>query len=254
MPQSSGWDSKKSTETVKLPAEIHESSIKALNEASEAHQKRDHQLALALLHGVFYKGGVKVAVDPKFPAPNQAAREGLGRSLSTWSTTLEGDSPIQFINDASAADVKIQFVDKVPRSGHDALGLIELKKEYRWNRLRYEIEITGTIYIQTHFDKNPLDATQYSEVIAHELGHLLGLDDMPNPGQLMGPMIVNQPIPNPNKRESYAVQILRHQAKKQWNSVVEDLNFSGFSADSHGSRTHEYQASCTGKSGCRYGK
>lgn len=217
-----GWEARPNR-PIEVPAEVHKNVVETLNDALEAQSKRDYQLSLALLHGVIYQGGVKVAVDPRYPAPNAAAKEGLDRALRTWEQSLGNDDPIRLVSDPASAEVKIQFVDKVPRSGHDALGLIELKKEYRWNNSRYETIVSGTIYIQTHFDKVQLDATQYSEVAAHELGHLLGLEDMPNTGQLMGPMLLEKPVPTPNRREVSAVQFVRNQARRQWNSVLDSM-------------------------------
>jgi len=253
-PAQNGWSKSSDKTTIQVPFEVHDAVIKSLQEASEAQSKRDYQLSLALLHGVIYNDGVKVAVSGSFP--NQSAKDGLNRALDTWSRALQKDDPIELTTNPSTANIKIEFVEKVPRSGHDALGLIELKKQYRWNKSRYETEVTGTIYIQTHYDRNPLNATQYAEVIAHELGHLLGLDDMPNTGQLMGPMIVDKPITSPNQRETYAVQFVRNQAKKQWNSVLENIKQEAqlpAQNDEYTMETH-YLASCTGETILQHGK
>lgn len=243
-----GWESRSGNART-APAEVHPNVVETLNDAIDAQAKRDYQLSLALLHGVIYQGGVKVAVDSRYPAPNAAAKEGIGRALKAWEDALGSDDPIRLVSDNDAPEIRIQFVDKVPRSGHDALGLIELKKEYRWNRSRYETIVSGTIYIQTHFERSPLDAIQFSEVIAHELGHLLGLEDMPNTGQLMGPMLLEKPVVQPNRREVGAVQFVRNQARKQWNSVLDSMQKDPVGiGEIQDFRTEtQYLASCTGE-------
>ncbi|MBA4291471.1 hypothetical protein C0431_00710 [bacterium] len=250
----SGWETK--SNTTKIPFEVHNAVVKALQEATEAQTKRDYQLSLALLHGIIYNDGVKIAIDPDGLTPTPAARQGLTNALNSWEKALEKDNPIQFISDPTKAHLTLQFVDKVPRSGHDALGLIELKKRYSWNRTRYEIEISGTIYVQTHFNRIPLTSSQFTEVIAHELGHLLGLDDLNQTGQLMGPMILDQPVSGPNARETYAVQIVRYHAKTQWNTVVDLINASKQSQTEAEflSYEQEYLATCTVGGPCKYGK
>jgi hypothetical protein len=253
-PAQSGWEKSDNKSTIQIPYEIHDAVVKSLQEAAEAQSKRDYQLSLALLHGVIYNNGVEVAVNGAFP--NSAAKEGLNRALNTWTSALQKDDPIKLSNNPATANLKIEFVDKVPRSGHDALGLIELKKQYRWNKSRYETEVTGTIYIQTHYERTPLNSAQYAEVIAHELGHLLGLDDMPNTGQLMGPMLVEKPIVSPNQRETYAVQFVRNQAKKQWNSVLENIKseVQNLPPNSEQELETHYLASCTGETIFEHGK
>ncbi len=251
-----GWAKPDEKNIIQVPFEVHDAIVKSLQEAQEAQSKRDYQLSLALLHGVIYNNGIKISVSPETPTPTNAAKEGINRALQSWASALHTDNPIKFTSNPNDAEIIIKFVDKVPESGADALGLIKLKKQYRWNKSRYETEISGTIYIQTHYEHNPLNATQYTEVIAHELGHLLGLDDIPNTGQLMGPMIVNKPITNPNQRETYAVQFVRNQAKKQWNSVLENIKQDANHAESSNDYYLEtnYLASCTGKGHCQHGK
>lgn len=252
----SGWEVSAQKAPIKMPFEVHSAVVKSLQDASEAQSKRDYQLSLALLHGVIYNDGVEVGIDSSGQSPNSAARQGLDQALATWEKSLAGDNPIRLVGASAKADVLIKFVEKVPRSGHDALGLIELKKKYSWNRSRYEIDIQGTIYIQTHFNRVPLTSAQYTEVIAHELGHLLGLDDLDQPGQLMGPMVLERPVNGPNARETYAVQAIRYQAKTQWNSVVELINSTQprYSDETFLSYEREYLAMCTVGGRCYHGK
>lgn len=256
VPQQTGWEANNNkSNTIDVPYEVHKSVVSSLQEALEAQSKRDFQLSLALLDGVFYKDGVQVALDPTNTQPSQAAKDGLSKAIKTWNDTLGSDNPVDFVSNPKDADLTIKFVEKVPRSGHDALGLIELKKEYRWNKTRYETIVSGTIYIQTNYNKTPLSSTQLNEVIAHELGHLIGLDDVDKTGQLMGPMLLDQPCPTPNRREIYAVQFLRNQAKKQWNNVLDLIKTNRQSADQPmQSHKEEFLASCTVGKPCHYGK
>lgn len=254
-PQQTGWEANvNKSNTIEVPFEVHKSVVNSLQEALEAQGKRDYQLSLALLDGIFYKDGIQIALDPASLTPSASAKDGLSKAFQTWNTSLGSDNPVEFVGNVKDADLTIKFVEKIPRSGHDALGLIELKKEYRWNKSRYETEVTGTIYIQNHYDKTPLTAVQFSEVIAHELGHLIGLDDIDKTGQLMGPMLLDKPCPAPNKRETYAVQFLRNQAKKQWNSVLSLIQKDRESPDQPLlSYEENYLASCTVGAPCQHG-
>lgn len=240
-----------------LPAEVHPSVIKAFQQAIDAEAGKDYQLSLALMHGVLYNSGVKIRLKTANGKPiTKAAEQGMSSALSAWQDVLGRDNPIKFVNADQDADLTIQFVDKVPSKAYDTLGLIELRKEYSWNRSRYEVEVSGTIYIQTNYEGKNLNAAQYTEVIAHELGHLLGLNDLANTGQLMGPMIFEKPISGPLAHESNAVQTVRYQAKRQWNSVIDKMNSEpvSFSSNELQSCSEKYLATCTVGKPCQQGK
>ncbi len=207
-----------------LPVEVHPSFRASLIEAIEAERSRDYQLSLALLHGIIYKDGVSVrAKNSSGAAVSKAQDQAINGAVEVWKKALGKDCPIRFTND-SGAEITVLFVDKIPRKSPDALGLIDLRKEYRWTKRKYEISISGTIFVQTAYDGRTLSVSESTEVIAHEFGHLLGLDDLKTPGQLMGPFVFDSPVGGPQPHESYAVQMLRYQAKKQWNSVVDHIS------------------------------
>jgi len=240
-----------------LPAEVHPSVTKAFQQAIDAEADKDFQLSLALMHGILYNSGVKIRLKTANGKPiTKAAEQGLDKALEVWQDVLGRDNPIKLVDGGQDSDLTIQFVDKVPTKSYDTLGLIEMRKEYSWNRSRYEVKVSGTIYIQTNYEGKNLNAAQYTEVIAHELGHLLGLNDLANTGQLMGPMVFEKPISGPLAHESNAVQIVRYQAKRQWNSVIDKMNSepTTFNSNEIQSCIEKYLATCTVGRPCQQGK
>lgn len=245
------------TAAPELPREVHPSVTKTFQQAIDAREQKDYQLSLALMHGVLYNSGVKIKLKAANGKPiTKSAEQGLNSALAAWQDVLGKENPIKIVGADQESDLTLQFVDKVPSRSNDTLGLIELRKEYSWNRSRYETKVSGTIYIQTNYEGRTLTAAQFSEVIAHELGHLLGLNDLAESGQLMGPMIFEKPVYGPQAHESYAVQMIRYQGKRQWNTVVEkmgsvELNFDPSELTSC---SEKYLATCTVGKPCRYGK
>lgn len=197
-----------------LPPEVHPTFAKALQNADIASQGRDYQKAQALLKGILYPDGVTVKLDESSALDLKSrAIKATNRAVKTWHQRLQGDSPIRLVSSKAKADLTIVFVNKVPSSSHDALGLIELQKQYRWNNVRHEVTNSGTIWVQRTWDGKYLTEDQMTEVICHELGHLLGLADVDNVGTLMGPMVMDRPTMEPAAHELSALKRLRHEAR-----------------------------------------
>lgn len=199
---------------ITLPPEVHPTFTKTMESAQAAYAKGETQKALAMLEGVVYPDGVTVKLDLSTTgSASTKATSAVKRAVSTWARELEGDSPIRLVGNNEKADVKIVLTDSIPQSSEDALGLIDLKKEYRWNNVRHEVSNSGTIYIMRIWDGKPLTEDEMTEVATHELGHLLGLADAEFVGHLMGPMMHGQSVLAPKPHEVRAVQILRSNAR-----------------------------------------
>lgn len=203
-----------------LPLEVHPSFMEALAKADRVSEKQDFQQALALIAGVLYPDGVTVSID----AASLGGMRALGvkaaeRGIATWNQSLGQDNPVRYVGIGKPAEIVIKFTDKVPEGSADALGLIELRKEYRWNRTRFEVSNTGVIHVQRHFEGEALGDAHLAEIVCHELGHLIGLADVEYVGHLMGPMDLNRPASGPQPHEVRAVRVLRDRARTQWNDV-----------------------------------
>jgi len=100
-------------------------------------------------------------------------------------------------------------VAEIEVGGTDPLGLIRLKKNFRWNDVRHEVTYKGTIQIVSTPPGGDLSSAETIDVVMHELGHLLGLADVSRAGLLMGPLDRGKPLERPTVREVDAVRELR---------------------------------------------
>ncbi|MCB0825461.1 MAG: matrixin family metalloprotease [Armatimonadetes bacterium] len=210
---------------VLLPQEVHPAFARSISNAESASSSGNNQKALALLKGVVYPEGVTVKIDESSipDGRRNEAYNATAASIKTWQAVLSGDSPLQFVGANEEADIVIQFTNSIPADSADCLGLIQLKKEYRWNNWQHELGVSGTIHVMKSFNGKPLKYEEWNEVICHELGHLLGLDDVTENGKLMGPLRFGKPVLAPATNEVDAVKTLRQAARQRIIQIEKSL-------------------------------
>lgn len=205
---------------------IHPDVIQAYNRSGEAAQTADFQFALALLEGAIYPDGVRIAVE----GDNAERRAIVRAALDEWTRVLGGDNPARLVSVNEDHDIKVRYVTEMPKSGSarcsegtdHSLGLIHLQKRYRWNRSVHELTVSGTIYVSLRPRGGALSRGEQVDVIMHELGHLLGLDDRDEVGPLMGPLERGNPSGRPAKDEIESVISLRRMVRDRL-SVIQTV-------------------------------
>lgn len=169
--------------------------------------------SLARLNALLLGATVRVSIDySTLPSGAKKFSEGVGKGVQMWSQCLS-DSPFVFSNDRSP-DVTVRFVDKVPLNG-DLQGLLEARQEYEWSNNAQSSKLTATIYIVATTEGRLLNSDQVSQVVAHELGHLLGLRDSDNGHEIMGLFDPRNPCISPSSREVSAVKEFRAHVKNE---------------------------------------
>lgn len=207
-----------------LPSECHPSFVHALKKADLAVSANDPQFAQALLEGILYPNGVKVNIDLQSAGSSHASVENaLRRAIFQWHSALDQKSLIQLVGSNQKADLTIRLVDKLPNRSDRTLGLIELKKSYSWNKSIHKVSYQGTISVKRSWDGKSLNEDELTEVICHELGHLLGLADVDVMGSLMGPMDRNHLLTGPQKHEVQALRLLRQAAQERLTQIEADI-------------------------------
>lgn len=206
-----------------LPVEVHASFARAIERADLAAGQGDAMQALALVHGVLYPEGVSVRLDrSSLGSVGETGARAFQRGVWAWEQALGQDNPIRVVA-GGESEVVVRFVDRLPEGGSDTLGLIELRKEYRWNRARYETVVSGVISLLRSYEGQALGEEELTEVVAHELGHLLGLADVEFTGHLMGPAVLGLAVTGPLPHEIRAVQVLRQAARLRYAELRQGL-------------------------------
>ena len=215
----SGLATAASTGSEALPSMTHPSWVKSFDRASEAVAKKEYNKALAFLTGAVYEHGVTVSLDTSScPGEVERVSKAARRAHAAWERVLGSDCPIRLLPNAQAADLTIVVVRSIPQEG-DALGLIDMKKTYAWGVGSYRSTSTGKIKVMTSFQGSGLDDDELTEVVCHEMGHLLGLADLDHTGFLMGPLVRHDSVTAPTPEEARAVL----QIRKKFRTMIDDV-------------------------------
>lgn len=175
---------------------------------------RKVQCALAKLESLALDQPISVGIDPKgMPFASPIFDSSLKQGLGIWARALP-DSPYVLGNDSARPDILVRFVSKMLRKDEgDLQGKIDAQHEYRWSTRSHSQKLICTMTIVYQTDGRLLTQNEMSEVIAHELGHMLGLTDARNLQGLMGPFVPGRPRLAPSDEEVEAVTEIRGAAR-----------------------------------------
>lgn len=189
---------------------VSEDSRSCYSEAMSDLSRDQGQCALAKLESLLMKQPVSVGIDTTtLPFQSKLFGDALKQGMSIWSSAI-ADSPFVPAAGAARPMVLVKFVDKMDNpSDGDLQGLIEAQHEYRWSTSFHSNKLVSTMYIVYHTDGRTLTQNEMAEVVAHELGHLLGLTDNDAPKGLMGPFVAGYPRLAPSTAEVTAVNDFR---------------------------------------------
>jgi hypothetical protein len=169
-------------------------------------------------------GAVPIGIDKaNLPADAQGYEDSVSKGISIWRDALP-DCPYRVVKDASERPaVLVKFVKSIDNHGGDLQGMITAQHEFRWNGSQHTNKLTCTVFVVYKIDGRNLSHSEVSEVVAHELGHLLGLTDFDQPVGLMGPFIPGQPRLAPSADEVKAVTQFRKTVKNEIDKIEDSL-------------------------------
>jgi hypothetical protein len=163
---------------------------------------------LATLQSYLLPEAVTVGLDPEDASDWKAAS--IERGLRVWSDALP-DSPFVLAQPGQKPMIVIHFVDSINSDG-DIQGQVETRRVLHWGTsVSYQIE--GNVQVRKRAGRHELQEDELTEVIAHELGHVLGLDDAQGCVGLMGPFVPGHARLKPSTEEVGAVMTFRSQLR-----------------------------------------
>ncbi|MEQ1821508.1 MAG: matrixin family metalloprotease [Fimbriimonadaceae bacterium] len=142
-------------------------------------------------------------------------RQALIEAIGQWERLLKRD--IQFVEAFSfqEPDVMITFEAQLGSNGKHFGGFTTWQRQIlRHDNGDYEAKLAATLQLRTVTPKGkPMDLAQMRHAAMHELGHILGLDDSDEQGDVMGPLDLARPVITPKTDEVAQILKLRKEAQ-----------------------------------------
>jgi predicted Zn-dependent protease len=189
-----------------------------LNEAQKNFDKGTFDLAMAHADMVLVSDEIKVSYVFQNVPDNirPSALKAMEQALETWETALSRTIRFEMVASPEAADVQIRFKPDVRMGREPVAGFAN------WKRVitteddgRVHAKFTADLQIRTMtLSWKPMSLEAMRHEIMHEIGHVLGLEDCDNSGDIMGPLDMSKPVAAPRPYEVQAVLDIRRHASR----------------------------------------
>jgi hypothetical protein len=166
------------------------------------------QAALAKLEALLLTTPVSVGIDEAtIPGRSTEFYDGVQQGIRIWADSLP-DSPFRFAEAGEKPTVLIKFVPHIA-ANRDLQGQIEAQHQFQWTSRSRSTKLTALMQVVYKTEGRLLRREEVAQVVAHELGHLLGLTDEDRSSGLMGPFTPGRLVRGPSKTEIAAVNEFR---------------------------------------------
>jgi hypothetical protein len=159
----------------------------ALKKMIRIGQKGDIPRARVGLSSLELEDKVLVWIDAQ--GLSEGVRESYGEAandaVNAWNFWLKRETFFWCLNEAEA-NIKIRFVESFNEPGDDVLGRVNFNRKLIMDDVPARYELAGQIQVLKVFRGKILPRLEIQEVITHEIGHLVGLDDHDAPTGIMG--------------------------------------------------------------------
>jgi hypothetical protein len=135
------------------------------------------------------------------------------RGLAVWDEAIS-DSPFVMAGPGEKPMISVRFVNTISSDdGGDTQGQIEATRYLHWGtNVSYKLE--ANLQVCHLAGRRELRDDEITEVVAHELGHILGLDDADDCSGLMGYFVPGRPRMKPTEDERKSVIRYRAQLRE----------------------------------------
>lgn len=145
--------------------------------------------------------------------PASPERQAIARAaMRSWEQALDGE--VRFVEVApSAAQLTFEWKPAVGHEGNHVGGLATWRRAVQRRGSECRAVYTAQIELSiTAPDGTALNRDQMMQCALHEVGHILGLDDCRERGEVMSPLDMAKPVPQITKADLDALRAIRAKA------------------------------------------
>lgn len=158
---------------------------------------------------------IRIRVDCAEIRPSEQGpyRNALSGALALWENAL-GQKLFE-VTYTGVADVTMHFKPNVANNGTDVCGHTAWARGIIGTGSQARAVLTADVQVRTFQPSGiPMTFDQVRACIAHELGHVLGLDDSASEGDIMAPMNLKRPAVSIRPEEIRSLVSAREEAAK----------------------------------------
>jgi predicted Zn-dependent protease len=191
---------------------------KQLDDARDCSTKGTLEIAIAHANLILVDDEVTYEIEYQGVPNDERGRckKALDCALGAWQKALDQTLTFKAVADPEKADMVIRFKPNVMMGNEEVAGYVNWKRTLKADAGKVQtVNFKSVLQIRTislNGELMPLECVRHE--VAHEVGHVLGLDDSNTTGDLMGPLDINRPVGGPQPHEAAVIKRLRDEAHK----------------------------------------
>jgi hypothetical protein len=152
-------------------------------------------------------------------------KQGFERGFNLWDRALGKDFPFELrFTDQIRLGIEARVVDRIDGDYHQ-MGELFVTRRVSWSKRTHRAELTGTLKISRYSRPGRLlSAEEVTHIVAHELGHALGLGDTESVREIMGPVLIGRPFARLTADEVRRVRSIRESIREEYRVAQASAN------------------------------
>lgn len=175
------------------------------------HTAKEPRRALAMFELLLIPEGTEARLTlDNLPAEERAVfAEGIEKGFALWTDALGDEFPLKLSKEGRRSSFEVKVVDSIDQRFHQ-MGELMVTRRAHWARRTHIAELSATLRISRY--SNPgrlLTVGEVTHIVAHEIGHALGLADTHSLRRIMGPVHIGRPFARLTEDEIARVKQIR---------------------------------------------